>query len=132
VSAAVSSVARISEVRQYMVGLFRSIIEDSERPGIVVEGRDITTVVAPDAQVRILLTASEQVRIGRRSAELSGESAESTARQLSSRDAQDSKVVDFLNAADGVTTLDSTNLDFDQTVAAMVALVRDAGATTHT
>ena len=132
VSAAVSSVARIPEVRQYMVDLFRSIIERSERPGIVVEGRDITTVVAPDAQVRILLTASEQVRIGRRSAELSGESAESTARQLSSRDAQDSKVVDFLNAADGVTTLDSTNLDFDQTVAAMVALVRDAGAKPHT
>jgi cytidylate kinase len=132
VSVAVSSVARIPEVRQFMVQLFRGIIAESEKPGIVVEGRDITTVVAPDARVRILLTASEQVRIGRRSAELSGESAESTARQLSSRDAQDSKVVDFLNAADGVTTLDSTDLDFDQTVAAVVALVRDAGASTHT
>jgi len=128
VSAAVSSVAGLPAVRQYMVDLFRSIIQTSFWPGIIVEGRDITTVVAPDAQVRILLTASEQVRIGRRSAELTGESAESTARQLSSRDAQDSKVVDFLNAADGVTTLDSTNLDFDQTVAAVVALVRDAGA----
>ena len=131
VSAAVSSVARIPEVRQYMVDLFRSIIETSFWPGILVEGRDITTVVAPDASVRILLTASEQVRIGRRSAELTGESAESTARQLSSRDAQDSKVVDFLNAADGVTTLDSTDLDFDQTVAAVVALVRKAD-TKHT
>jgi CMP/dCMP kinase len=126
VSAAVSSVARLPAVRQYMVDLFRSIIETSFWPGIIVEGRDITTVVAPDAQVRILLTASEQVRIGRRSAELTGESAESTARQLSSRDAQDSKVVDFLNAADGVTTLDSTDLDFDQTVSAVVALVREA------
>jgi cytidylate kinase len=126
VSAAVSSVARIPEVRSYMVDLFRSIIASSEKPGIIVEGRDITTVVAPDAAVRILLTASEEVRIGRRSAELQGESAESTARQLSSRDAQDSKVVDFLNAADGVTTLDSTDLDFDQTVAAVVALVRTA------
>ena len=128
VSAAVSGVAGLPAVRLFMVELFRSIIQTSSRPGIVVEGRDITTVVAPDAQVRILLTASEQVRIGRRSAELTGESAESTAQQLSSRDAQDSKVVDFLNAADGVTTLDSTNLDFDQTVAAVVALVRDAGA----
>jgi CMP/dCMP kinase len=126
VSAAVSSVARIPEVRSFMVDLFRSIIASSEKPGIIVEGRDITTVVAPDAAVRILLTASEEVRIGRRSAELQGESAESTARQLSSRDAQDSKVVDFLNAADGVTTLDSTDLDFDQTVAAVVALVRTA------
>jgi CMP/dCMP kinase len=126
VSAAVSSVAKVPAVREFMVDLFRGIIADSEKPGIVVEGRDITTVVAPDARVRILLTASEQVRIGRRSAELTGESAESTARQLSSRDAQDSKVVDFLNAADGVTTLDSTDLDFDQTVAAVVALVREA------
>jgi cytidylate kinase len=126
VSAAVSSVAKIPAVREFMVELFRDIVAGSEKPGIVVEGRDITTVVAPDARVRILLTASEQVRIGRRSAELTGESAESTARQLSSRDAQDSKVVDFLNAADGVTTLDSTDLDFDQTVAAVVALVREA------
>jgi cytidylate kinase len=82
--------------------------------------------------VRILLTASEQVRIARRSAELTGESAESTARQLSSRDAQDSKVVDFLNAADGVITLDSTDLDFHQTVDAVVALVRRAQAETQT
>jgi cytidylate kinase len=131
VSAAVSSVAKIPEVREFMVELFRGIIADSEKPGIVVEGRDITTVVAPDARVRILLTASEQVRIGRRSAELTGELAESTARQLSSRDAQDSKVVDFLNAADGVTTLDSTDLDFDQTVDAVVALVRRAQAGTE-
>jgi cytidylate kinase len=136
VTAVVSAVARIPEVREFMVGLFRGIISGSRRPGIVVEGRDITTVVAPDARVRILLTASEQVRIGRRSAELTGESAESTARQLSSRDAQDSKVVDFLNAADGVTTLDSTNLDFDQTVSAVVTLVcstetHSAGSTTQ-
>lgn len=132
VSAAVSKVARIPEVRDFMVALFRSIIAGSEKPGILVEGRDITTVVAPDARVRILLTASEQVRIDRRSAELTGESAESTARQLSSRDAQDSKVVDFLNAADGVTTLDSTDLDFDQTVEAVVALVRTQELHTQT
>jgi cytidylate kinase len=123
VSAAVSGVARIPAGREFMVRLFRAVIAGSSKPGIIVEGRDITTVVAPDASVRILLTASEDVRIGRRSAELRGESARSTARQLASRDAQDSKVVDFMNAADGVTTLDSTDLDFDQTVAAVVALV---------
>jgi cytidylate kinase len=126
VSAAVSAVARIPEVRAYLVELFRGVIAKSARPGIIVEGRDITTVVAPDAAVRILLTASEEVRIGRRSAELTGESAEKTARQLASRDAQDSKVVDFMNAADGVTTVDSSDLDFDQTVDAVVALVREA------
>jgi cytidylate kinase len=124
VSGVVSAVARVPEVRKFMVELFRSIIDNSSKPGIVVEGRDITTVVAPDARVRILLTASEQVRMGRRSAELVGESAEKTAQQLASRDAQDSRVVDFMNAADGVTTVDSTELDFDQTVDAVVALVR--------
>ena len=124
VSAIVSRVARIPEVRSYLVELFRSIIASSSRPGIIVEGRDITTVVAPDAEVRILLTATEEARMGRRSAEIAGVSAEKTAQELSSRDAQDSQVVDFMNAADGVTTVDSTDLDFDQTVLAVVNLVR--------
>jgi cytidylate kinase len=125
----VSSVARIPEVRTHMVGLFRDVIARSARPGIVVEGRDITTVVAPDAAVRILLTASEEARMGRRSAELTGTDAAVTARELSSRDAQDSRVVDFMNAAEGVTTLDSTDLDFDQTVSAVVSLVRSGTQT---
>ena len=124
ISATVSAIARIPEVRQYLVDLFRGIIASTNKPGIVVEGRDITTVVAPDAEVRILLTASEEVRMARRSAELSGVSAEATARELSSRDAKDAQVVDFMNAADGVTTIDSTELDFEATVASVVALVR--------
>ena len=127
VTAVVSSVARIPEARAALVRLFRSIIEGSTRPGIVTEGRDITTVVAPDADVRILLTATEEARMARRAAEIPGQSAEVTSRQLSSRDAQDSKVVDFMNAAEGVTTLDSTDLDFEQTVAAVVELVRQNG-----
>ena len=126
VSAVVSRVARVPEVRHYMVELFRSLMASSDKPGIVVEGRDITTVVAPDAPVRILLTASEEARMARRSAELSTESAAITAQQLSSRDAQDSRVVDFMNAADGVVTVDSTHLDFEQTVSAVVELVRSA------
>ena len=124
VTSVVSNVARVPQVRSYMVDLFRGVIAASTRPGIIVEGRDITTVVAPDARVRILLTASEEARMGRRSAELSTESAAKTAQQLSSRDAQDSKVVDFMNAADGVDTVDSTELDFEQTVQAVVDLVQ--------
>ncbi len=120
----VSAVARVPEVRQHLVDLFRSIIAASGRPGIIVEGRDITTVVAPDAPVRILLTASEEARMGRRSAELAGIDASVTAKALTDRDAQDSRVVDFMNAADGVTTIDSTDLDFDQTVEAVVSLVQ--------
>lgn len=120
----VSAVARVPEVRTYLVELFRSIIAASEKPGIVVEGRDITTVVAPDARVRILLTASEEARMSRRSAELTGIDASSVSKALKRRDAQDSRVVDFMNAADGVTTIDSTDLDFDQTVQAVVSLVQ--------
>ncbi len=85
----------------------------------MVEGRDITTVVAPDAPVRILLTADEAVRIARRSAELAPDAA-STADQLRERDRRDAQVVDFMTAAPGVTTIDSTDLDFDQTVEAVV------------
>lgn len=124
VTAVVSAVARIPEVRSHLVELFRRIIRDEARPGIVVEGRDITTVVAPDAQVRILLTASEEVRMARRASEIAGVPVEQTARELSDRDNQDSRVVDFMNAAPGVTVVDSTQLDFDQTVSAVVALIK--------
>ena len=129
VTSAVSHVAKLPEVRRFMVNLFRRIIASTDRPGIVTEGRDITTVVAPDAQVRILLTASEEARMARRSAEVTGQSAEETARQLSTRDRLDSKVVDFMTAAEGVSTVDSTHLDFDQTVQAVVELVRASTTT---
>jgi cytidylate kinase len=124
ISAVVSQVARVPEVRRVLTAIFRKTIAGSRRPGIITEGRDITTVVAPDADVRILLTASEEARMARRSAEVTGQSASDVGKQLSSRDAQDSKVVDFMNAADGVDTIDSTHLDFDQTVSAVVTLVR--------
>jgi cytidylate kinase len=124
VTAIVSSVARVPEVRQHLIELFRGIIAASERPGIITEGRDITTVVAPDAHVRILLTAEPEVRAARRAAEVDGADHVDIAAQLNARDAKDSKVVDFLNAAPGVTTLDSTQLDFEQTIDAMVELVR--------
>lgn len=129
VSAVVSDIARVPEVRLALNEAFRRMIRGTDAPGIVVEGRDITTVVAPDADVRILLTADEEVRIARRSAELataSGTSgAASTAEQLRERDRRDAQVVDFMTAAPGVTTIDSTHLDFDGTVRAVVDLVHD-------
>lgn len=127
VTAIVSAVARVAEVRAGLTALFRRLIAEAAEPGVIVEGRDITTVVAPDAAVRVLLTASSEARLARRSAELSAVSTEATAQQLASRDAQDSRVVDFMNAAEGVTTLDSTDLDFEQTVQALIDIVR-AGA----
>ena len=123
ISAVVSDIARIPEVREALTEVFRRLIRATDRAGIVVEGRDITTVVAPDAQVRILLTADEEVRIARRAAELSPD-ATSTASQLRERDRRDAQVVDFMTAAPGVTTIDSTEMDFGQTVHAVVDLVR--------
>jgi cytidylate kinase len=125
ITAVVSDVARIPEVRVRLNEMFRAMIAASRETGIVVEGRDITTVVAPDAEVRILLTADEAVRIARRSRELTPENA-STAQQLRDRDRKDAAVVDFMTAAPGVTTLDSTDLDFEQTVAAVLDLVEAA------
>lgn len=125
ITAVVSDVARITEVRVRLNEMFRAMIRASREAGIVVEGRDITTVVAPDADVRILLTADEEVRIARRMRELTPEHA-GTATQLRDRDRKDAVVVDFMTAADGVTTLDSTDLDFEQTVAAVLDLVEAA------
>lgn len=128
VTRSVSRIARVQPVREALTELFRQSIRDCTQPGIVVEGRDITTQVAPDAQVRILLTASEEARMARRSAEVPSQPAHVTANQLRSRDEADLRVVDFMNAADGVLTVDSTELDFEQTIDAVVAVVRDETA----
>lgn len=124
ISEAVSGVARVPVIRETVNGIFRGLVADSGRPGVIVEGRDITTVVAPDAPVRILLTAAPEVRAARRSAELTSHDAAAVAAALHKRDATDSKVVDFLTAAPGVTVVDSTDLDFTQTVDAVLDVVR--------
>ena len=128
VTGQVSAVAKVPEVRRRITLLFRRIIGETRKAGIIVEGRDITTVVAPTAGVRILLTASEEARMARRSREVTTQSAEATGQALRSRDRADSQVVDFMNAADGVTLLDSTHLDFEQTVDAVIAEVRTSRA----
>lgn len=117
----VSQFAGLPQVRQYMLELTRGLVLESGLQGVMVEGRDITTKVFPEAKTRILLTASEEVRLGRRSAEL----PEGTivADQVTKRDQNDSKVVDFLLPAQGVLLVDSSELDFDQTVSQVIELV---------
>ena len=117
----VSKVAAQPKVRTFMRQITRFLAANCPNDGIIVEGRDITTVVMPDAKVRVLLTASEEVRLSRRSIDLLGSG--SLAAQLSDRDKKDSKVVDFLNPAPGVTLLDTTELDFEQSVTALVDLI---------
>jgi len=123
VAAAVSGVARVPEVRVAVNDLFRRVVADAPYPAVVVEGRDITTVVAPDAPVRILLTAHPEVRAARRAKELGGEDATSVAEAMRRRDASDSAVVDFLTAAEGVAVVDSTALNFDETILAVLAVI---------
>lgn len=127
VSEKVSTVSTIPECRADLVKRQREIIESAE-PGIVAEGRDITTVVAPDAQVRILMSADPAARMARRKAEL-GEKVDSAqlADQVIRRDRDDSKLVNFTTAADGVVSLDNTDLSLDQTVQAITALAEQAG-----
>ena len=124
VTDAVSGVARVPAVRSALTTRFRSLVADSGRAGVVVEGRDITTVVAPDAPVRILLTADPDVRAARRSAEMTTQDAVAVAAALHRRDAADAAVVDFMTAAPGVIEVDSTDLDFEQTVDAILDVVR--------
>lgn len=132
VTNAVSTVARIPAVRAHVNAAFHAIIRTASEPGIIVEGRDITTVVAPNAQVRILLTASPEARAARRAAELpmsaSAESSDDTVAALTARDSADAKVSEFMVAADGVTTVDSTNLSYDETIAEIVGLIRTGGS----
>ena len=123
ISSAVSAVATTLGARTELIRRQRELIEKHHRR-MVVEGRDITTVVAPGAEVRMLLTASEEARLRRRGIQLGGtQNAEELAAQVTQRDAKDSTVVNFTQAADGVVTLDSSELDFGETVDAALVIV---------
>jgi cytidylate kinase len=127
VTQSVSAVASVPEVRALLVAQQRRIIVDAVR--VVVEGRDIGTVVAPDADLKIYLTASADERARRRSAETATAYA-ATAADLARRDAIDSgRVADPLRQADDAVIVDTTGLDIDQVVAKLAALLRDRVAT---
>ena len=125
ISENVSKVATNLDVRANMQQRQRDLMaEISEQTGgVVAEGRDITTVVAPDATVRILMTASEEARMARRSKQLHV-TAESTRAQIVERDRTDSTVSTFMTAADGVVTVDTSDIDFQQSVQAVLQVVR--------
>lgn len=126
VSGLVSRVSKHPEVRERLNAMFREIVAESGLPGVVIEGRDITTVVAPDAPVRILMTASADVRAQRRAGELPGLTHAEVLAAIDARDAKDALVVDFFTPAPGVTLVDTSDLDFEQSVQAVVDIVRAA------
>jgi cytidylate kinase len=129
VTSAVSAVSAVPAVRVRLVGMQQAIIARccADDGGIVVEGRDIGTVVAPDAPVKMYLTASVEARAGRRNAETTVEAVpvEVTRDELARRDQLDSAraVSPLARAADAV-ELDTTSLNQAQVVAAVLAQVR--------
>jgi cytidylate kinase len=124
VTSAVSAVASVPRVRTHLIAMQQDII--AAAPGVVAEGRDIGTVVAPDAAVKVFLTADGAARASRR-AEQASWSATSTRADQDRRDRQDA--AQSGKAADAV-EIDSTELGLDDVVNTIVRLAREhAGVT---
>ena len=124
VNAAVSPVAAVPEVRHRMLDIQREAIGAG---GIVVEGRDIGSVVAPDAEVKIYLTADPAARARRRALEEGGADIEATRESLLARDQIDSgRSTSPLVMAEGAAHIDGTAYSLDEVVDLIVSLVEAA------
>ncbi len=121
VTGAVSAVAAVPAVRRHLVAMQRDII--ASWPRIVVEGRDIASVVAPDADLKVYLTASAAARAQRRSAEDAADVA-ATRADLERRDKFDSsRAADPLRQADDAIEVDTTGMGIDDVVAHLMELL---------
>jgi len=132
VSNTVSFVAAVPQVRQVLIGMQRQIIAAAAHDiGIVAEGRDIGTVVAPEAAIKVFLTASEEIRAMRRSAELSADPAatvDATRQEQALRDMRDA--AQMVMAPDAV-ELDTSELGLDEVVARIVDMAKNLGLVGH-
>lgn len=118
VTAAVSAVSAVPEVRALMVARQRAIIDAG---AIVVEGRDIGTTVAPDADLKVFLTASAQARAHRRTTQVGGADVTATRDDLERRDRLDAgRDTSPLTRAPDAVTIDSTDLTVDEVVDAVL------------
>ena len=122
VGAAASIVAVIPEVRAALLEFQRSFAR--RPPGAVLDGRDIGTVVCPDAHAKLFITASAEVRARRRQMELGATDYEAVLADIRARDERDSqRATAPLVAAKDAVTLDTSEMDIDAAVAAAVAAV---------
>jgi len=120
VTAAVSPVSAVPEVRARLLELQRDVIGDG---GIVVEGRDIGSVVWPQAEVKVYLSADPDARAARRAAEEGGSDLALTQESLLERDRIDSgRATAPLTMADGAVHVDSTHLTLAEVIESIVAL----------
>jgi cytidylate kinase len=126
VTGAVSAVAAVPAVRRTLVARQRAIIAAADR--IVVEGRDIGNVVAPEADLKVFLTAAAHERARRRSAQDATEHA-ATAADLARRDRLDStRAADPLQFAPDAIEVDTTTMDIDAVVLKLRDLVAERTA----
>jgi cytidylate kinase len=124
VNAAVSPVSAVPEVRARLVDLQREIVGDG---GIVVEGRDIGSVVCPGAEVKVYLTADPSARAARRALENGGADVAATEASLLARDEIDSgRAVAPLTKVDGAVHIDSTDRTLDEVIDIVVGLVTES------
>jgi cytidylate kinase len=122
VTGSVSPVSAVPEVRARLLQLQREIIGSAG--GIVVEGRDIGSVVAPDAPVKVFLTADPAARAARRALEEGGSDVDATRASLLARDKIDSgRNVSPLTMAEGAVHIDTTPYSLDEVIGLVVALV---------
>jgi cytidylate kinase len=130
VNAAVSPVSAVPEVRARLLELQRAVIaEESAEGGIVVEGRDIGSVVVPDAPVKLYISADPGARAARRAAEQGGADVAATRESLLARDRIDSgRTTAPLTMADGAVHIDTTPYTLDEVIDLVVGLVEDVGA----
>jgi len=127
VTEAVSPVSAVPQVRHRLVDLQRRVVAQAAG-GIVVEGRDIGTVVCPDAPLKVYLTADPAARAARRNAELTGApvTVAQTQEALARRDRIDSgRTAAPLLQADDAVLLDTTELSLEQAIRAVVDLAED-------
>ena len=125
VGAAASIVAAIPEVRAALLELQRAFAR--KQPGAVLDGRDIGTVVCPEARAKLFITASPEVRARRRQAELGAAGYDAILADIRARDERDSKrtTAPLVAAADAV-TLDTSEMDRDAAIAAAIRAVEAA------
>lgn len=122
VTAGIAGFSRVTAVREHLNDRFRRLAGESGLDGVVIEGRDITSVVAPDAPVRILMTAPPEVRAARRGLEW-GTDPDEVKRAIMSRDESDSHVLDLAEKDPGVDVVDTGELDFEQSIDAVLTVI---------
>lgn len=127
ISTYASQVSSVPEVRAYLLDLQRDL---ARRQSVIMDGRDIGTVILPDAKVKIFLTASPEKRAARRCAELREKGQDVTVEgilaDMERRDALDaSRAVAPLKQAEDAVLVDTSDLTLEQSIEAVLTVIRD-------